>query len=351
MNSKVLKRLMTILITLEAHPRGLSAVELSKITGYPEGLILKDLNDILYYTEMAEHFAIYPDEEADLPGQEYEFNEPIDAPVDYKIVNPEVRWVVSVEAGPYPALSLTVRETMAMLWLFKDISPPVKLNEFCNSLIASILSENEVAVAKEMANNLLARGGVDLRESSYLDMLREAVLNEQKVRMVYYAKGINQVVDWLLWPLGLVFHTGNGIWYLVAIKEETGETVVCHLERIHSLNTLDRVFSYPEDFSMREYLNMRWGMDFSPPETIRVRFYDEANVVAKVKEEFKARGLTGLVELPDGSLEYRGEILGIRNFAKWVLSFGSSAEVLEPVWLREEMIEQALNWQRIYNAV
>jgi len=349
MNSKVLQRLMAILTTLEAHPRGLSAVELGKITGYPEGLILKDLNDILYYTELAGHFAVYPEEEEDA-GEECAISELMDAPVDYKVINPDVKWVLQMEAGPYPSLSLTVRETMALLWLIKEFSPPAGLNEFCNNLLKGLLTEDEVAVARELASNLLTRGGVELRESGYLDKLREAVITEQKVRAKYYAKGINQVVDWLLWPLGLVFHTGNGLWYLIAKREETGETVACHLERIQSLNLLDSVFEYPDDFSLREYLNLRWGMDLSPPESVWVRFYNQANVVAKVKEEFQARGLDGLEELPDGSLEYRGEILGIRNFAKWVLSFGSSAEVLEPAWLRQEMIEQALNWHRNYIA-
>lgn len=49
------------------------------------------------------------------------------------------------------------------------------------------------------------------------------------------------------------------------------------------------------------------------------------------------------VGLPDGSLEYQGEIMGIHNFAKWVLSFGSSAEVIEPALLRQQMIEKVKN--------
>jgi predicted DNA-binding transcriptional regulator YafY len=33
-----------------------------------------------------------------------------------------------------------------------------------------------------------------------------------------------------------------------------------------------------------------------------------------------------------------------------VLSFGSSAEVLEPLWLREEMIQIAMKWDQLYNS-
>jgi len=141
----------------------------------------------------------------------------------------------------------------------------------------------------------------------------------------------------------------NGTWYLVARRDDNGETVVCHGERIRSMVKLNEVFAYPEDFSMSEYLRNRWGMDMSPPEVVRVRFYNDANVVEKVLREFLARGLPRPKELPGGHLEYYGEILGIHNFSKWVLSFGSSAEVLEPLWLREEMIQIAMKWDQLYN--
>lgn len=104
----------------------------------------------------------------------------------------------------------------------------------------------------------------------------------------------------------------------------------------------------PRGFSLRQYLRLRWGMDMSPPEVVKVRFYNEASVVEKVLREFRYRGLPEPVRLPDGSLEYHGEVLGVYNFAKWVLSFGSSAEVLKPEWLRKEMIKIARGWCRLY---
>ncbi|WP_449241612.1 hypothetical protein [Desulfoscipio gibsoniae] len=52
--------------------------------------------------------------------------------------------------------------------------------------------------------------------------------------------------------------------------------------------------------------------------------------------------------MADGSLEYHGRINGIHKFAKWVLSFGSSAEILEPEWLRNQMIGIARLWCELY---
>ncbi|SFG37647.1 WYL domain-containing protein [Desulfotomaculum arcticum] len=174
------------------------------------------------------------------------------------------------------------------------------------------------------------------------------MLGEFKIELKYYAKNNNREVKWLVWPLGSVFHTGNGTWYFVASKEETREVVACHLGRIRGVKVLDEQFVYPEDFSLRHYLRLRWGMDISRSEVVKVRFYNEANVVEKVQRELKARGLAEPVQLADRSLEYQGKIYGIHNFAKWVLSSGSSVEVLEPEWLRNEMISIARGWCEVY---
>lgn len=317
-------------------------MELARITGYPEGIILKDLNDISTYTELGNHFLLYSEETGDLSGGDMENGEYFSE--EWQLKDPQVKWNLTITTDPYPTLSLTPREAMALLWLFTEFSPPELLKTLKDKLMHQLLPGEEIAVAEEMAEKLYTHGGVAFSETKYLYKLREAVLGDKKVRAKYYAKNIDEEVDWLLWPLGLVFHTGNGTWYLVAKKDDSEEIVVCHLGRVLGVKVLTEEFVYPEDFRLRQYLRLRWGMDMSNAEKVKVRFYNEANVLEKVKREFKTRGLAELVQLEDGSLEYSGEIHGINNFAKWVLSFGSSAVVLEPQWLRDKMIEIARGW-------
>ncbi|WP_066635988.1 helix-turn-helix transcriptional regulator [Desulfolucanica intricata] len=347
MNNKVLQRLIAVLTTLESNPQGLSAASLARMTGYPEGLILDDLNRVSLYTDLGNHFLLYPDDVEDNPEEDWE-NEDIDSPVNYLVKDPQVKWNLSITTDPYPTLGLTPREVMTLLWLFAEFPPPGNLKSLQDTLIKKLLPGKEIAAAKEMSEKLYTRGGVTFGETHYLDKLRSALLNELKVQLKYYAKNSEQEVNWLLWPLGLIFHTGNGTWYLAAKKEKTREIVLCSLDRVRGVEVLKEEFIYPEDFSLRHYLRLRWGMDMSRPETVRIRFYNEANVVEKVQREFKARGLPEPAQLEDGSLEYCGKIHGIKNFAKWVLSFGSSAEVLEPEWLRNEMIRIARGWCEQY---
>ncbi|WP_449241552.1 hypothetical protein [Desulfoscipio gibsoniae] len=62
MNNQVLQRLIAIFTTLDSNPQGLSAQDLAQITGYPEGLILDDLNRISQYTDLGSHFLLYPED-------------------------------------------------------------------------------------------------------------------------------------------------------------------------------------------------------------------------------------------------------------------------------------------------
>lgn len=348
MNNKVMKRVLSILNNLEANPQGLAARELAELTGCPEGVVLDDLNDILHYTDLASYFTIYPDID-DFEHESEEMYEDHEHDLyNIRIDDPTVKWFLSCGEDPYPALRLNLTEAVALEWLFHEYPPPGQLGEFCGALLDNLLPETESAAASEMAHTLHTQGGVSIVESKHLDLLREAVLEERKIKLRYYSKSLDEVFDWLLWPLGLVFYSGSGVWYLVGLREDTGDVVLCHLERIRKAVKCAAHFDYPDHFSVRECLKKRWGMDMSPPVTVTIRFYKEANVEEKVLKEFAARGLPLPREMPGGYLEYHGEILGIRIFSKWVLSFGSSAEVMEPDWMREDMIRIARDWLRLY---
>ncbi len=278
MSNQVLKRLITIFSTLESNPQGLSALDLARITGYPAGLILDDLNRTSLYTDLGSHFLLYPEEDdvGDTPEENGE-DEDIDSPVDLIIKDPTVKWNLSITTYPYPTLSLTPHETITLAWLFAEFPPPVDLNSLQENLKKNLLSDDEISAAEEMSKKLYTRGGFVFRETNYLDKLRAAVLEESKVE-IKYNTGQGKEVNWLIWPYGLIFYAGNAAWYLVARKEETREIVACHLGRIHGVKMLNEQFVYPEEFSLRYYLRKRWGMDMSHSEVVRVRFYNDRHV-------------------------------------------------------------------------
>ena len=83
-----------------------------------------------------------------------------------------------------------------------------------------------------------------------------------------------------------------------------------------------------------------WGFEFNTCHddkgklvegtVVKVRFYDEANVINKATRELTHRNPIELFKDDSGSLIFSDEVYGIDSFLNWIYSFGSSAQILEP---------------------
>lgn len=180
--------------------------------------------------------------------------------------------------------------------------------------------------------------------------LEQALEKPRRLQLTYGSRrhdqrgGNNRLVRLLLYPLGLVCDRGTGFWYLVGtrkIKNRPLQTLFLRLDRIRELEHLDS-FRYPLDFNLHQFMKPYWGMQPDRPTPVKVRFYNEAQVIFKARRELEHRCPPGTLEQePGGSLLYTGEVVGMDVFRAWLRGFGSSVEVLEPANLRQKMIETA----------
>lgn len=76
-----------------------------------------------------------------------------------------------------------------------------------------------------------------------------------------------------------------------------------------------------------------------PLTRVKIRFYDDFNVISRVMRETAHRRKRSITREKDGSIIYEDEVAGIHEIRTWVRGFGSSAEVLEPAELRESLIK------------
>ncbi len=70
----------------------------------------------------------------------------------------------------------------------------------------------------------------------------------------------------------------------------------------------------------------------------KIKFYNEANVWAKVKKELANRTNGKLYE-KNGFLYYEDLVYGISKLRSWLYGYSSSAVVLEPAELRQQIID------------
>ena len=193
-------------------------------------------------------------------------------------------------------------------------------------------------------NETQGRGGATSDEQGLWFELSEAVARQRRVKMTYYVASRDEETVREVDPLGLVYYSDH--WNLIAYDHLRDDIRNFRLDQIKKLRTRFDTFEPPEGFDLREHLRERG----QSPENIRmtVRFRNRAwrwartQVPADVDQE-----------LPVGAewTEVTFEFENIAYVAKWLLRYGTDAEVVAPDALRSEVIRQAQAVARMYDAV
>jgi predicted DNA-binding transcriptional regulator YafY len=109
------------------------------------------------------------------------------------------------------------------------------------------------------------------------------------------------------------------------------------VERIESAESTDNQFEYPEGFDPEEYLSSAFSLYFEEPVEVKIRFaIDQARYI---RERLWAKGQV-IQEDEDGSVMLTINTSGWGDIKRWVMSFGSNAEVLEPGEMRQEIADE-----------
>ncbi|MEO0560143.1 MAG: YafY family protein [Bacteroidota bacterium] len=193
-------------------------------------------------------------------------------------------------------------------------------------------------------NETQGRGGATSDEQGLWFELSEAVARQRRVKMTYYVASRDEETIREVDPLGLVYYSDH--WNLIAYDHLRDDIRNFRLDQIKKLRTRFDTFEPPEGFDLREHLRERG----QSPENIRmtVRFRDRAwrwartQVPADVEQE---------LPVGEGWTEVTFEFENIAYVAKWLLRYGTDAEVVAPDALRDEVIWQAQAVVRQYDAV
>ena len=123
--------------------------------------------------------------------------------------------------------------------------------------------------------------------------------------------------------------------YLIGFDEAANAMRTYKVERIRTATLTQERYEIPDDFDPDAWLANSWGIwssEGTPTARIRLRF--DASIAHRVREAVWHRSQE-LSELPDGGVELAVTVAGIVEIQPWILSWGASVEVLEPIELRD----------------
>lgn len=171
-----------------------------------------------------------------------------------------------------------------------------------------------------------SRWGVGQRDNTKFEMLKDAIIQRNRVKIVYVSSAETQS-ERIVEPLKLMYKSMG--WYLKAYCTEKQDYRLFKLTRILDLQYLNEKFpprSFPneEDTSLPEYNQIILRF----PKEMAYRVYDEFDKAQVTQQENS--DLLVCARMPEGTW-----------LISFLLSFGAQVEVIEPVYLKEILAKQA----------
>jgi len=179
---------------------------------------------------------------------------------------------------------------------------------------------------KEWVGVDFSRWGHSEKDNAKFEMLKKAIINEIIVSFDYlspYGESKGREVC----PLKLTFK--SKAWYLQSFCLTENEYRVFKFTRINNLVVLDKLFNSGD----YEIPPMKSVEESAPPDFIDVRLFISQNAKYRIYDEFAESDIT---VNEDGSFTLR-TALGLWIY-DYILSYGAAVEVLEPQYIRDELL-------------
>lgn len=159
-----------------------------------------------------------------------------------------------------------------------------------------------------------------------------AMTKGKVIHIEYFSinKNIQYEVD--INPYTIFFR--NGIWYLVAYCHDRKKEKTFNISRIKQVSITKDIFIKPKHFNLKEYFNNPRGIHREEDILVKIKF-DKA--IGAFIEEGNWLPEQQIEKLKDGSIIFQGYVNELGEIKRWILGFGSTAEVLEPSILRDEI--------------
>jgi predicted DNA-binding transcriptional regulator YafY len=164
--------------------------------------------------------------------------------------------------------------------------------------------------------------------------LNHAISGQWSLQITYYSFSSDKTTERLVDPYHLSFR--DGFWYLAAYCHRRQEVRLFRLDRIQKIIITEKKFIAPVEFDFDSYLGAAWQMERGEEFLFRVRFTGDS---ARYVQETVFHPSQKLY-VEEGQVIFEARACGLASIVRWVLSFGSEAEVLEPKELRESIVRE-----------
>lgn len=169
----------------------------------------------------------------------------------------------------------------------------------------------------------------------YLEPILDAMKRNHCIHITYYNYWREDEREHCLMPLCVKLFRQR--WYVLGREQDSGDDKLFCLDRIRDFRLSDQSFEYPKDFAPQAYFNGCFGIIADkkcPAEDVLLKVnYYQANYMRDLPMHESQEE----IECNDDYSIFKLHVRPSYDFQQEILWNMEEVEVLEPLWLREEM--------------
>lgn len=172
--------------------------------------------------------------------------------------------------------------------------------------------------------------------------IRAAIIGKKKILLRYFAMK-SGVTERVIQPYAVFNY--KGALYVVGHCEKRNSIRDFKLCRIRSYEVLEETYELPQDFSLKDYLDSSFGIYKDKTVSLKLKIEKPMSYIVSEKRWSKNQKITWE---DDESIIFECELKGEEEIISWIMSMRNHVKVIEPVELKNKIIEEVKKLKNIY---
>lgn len=242
--------------------------------------------------------------------------------------------------GCYSYLNLELRLAISRFGKFENDHTKT-LTRMAKKTLAKTIQDGMVGTSARGEHFIYStkKGVKDYTEyDEIIDKIYDCVINQKWANVTYRSPKSDSDKQYEICPLTIVEHQ-NALYVLVMVPKHDNNIATLAIERIRALSVCPKKrFTRPTGFNPEHVLSQAFGITTEEPKVYTIHFDPQVAVFGTERLWSKDQKVE---RHADGSATLTFVAGGYNEIKNWVLGFGASATVIEPLDLQHDILREA----------
>lgn len=220
-----------------------------------------------------------------------------------------------------------------------------QLRDGINKITKHLPEEVKVNLTEAAECYIVQTGFTAIPTENVREQLEWAIRRKRQINIRYYTASRGTTSERTVDPYQLFTVIPN--WYLLAHDHHRDDIRSFRLDRIEQLDVLPSTFEIDPEFSAEAHLAQGFLASTGDIHPVAIRF--DAEQARYIREKQWHPSQEPLEELEDGGVILRFRAGGLDAIQRWVLQYGSHAQVIEPAVLRDNIAAESSRLNQLYS--